>query len=895
MLSKEIRDKYLRFFQQLGHEVVPSSPLVPSKYDSTLLFSNAGMNQFKDVFVGKEKRGYSRACSSQKCLRVSGKHNDLENVGFTARHHTFFEMLGNFSFGDYFKKEACAWAWELVTSKKHYGIDRDLLYITVLDDKGLGLTDTRAKESWLMLGIPEDRIKFFGRKDNFWQMGDTGPCGPCSEIHIDRRKQLGEQLAKPLGKTCDKCKFGDDTFRKCQGLKEHELCERYVELWNLVFPQYDMQQDGSLEPLEKPGVDTGAGLERFAAVLQNVSTNYETDLFMPIIEKAQEIVGRSATEKDLATSFRVVADHIRALTFAIADGVTFERGGRGSVIRSILRRALRHGRQKLEYPEPFLHQLVGTVVDTMGATYPELVERREYIEKVIKGEEEAFSATLDLGLLVYGGMLTKTKQHGENLFNAKYAFNLHETYGFPFDMTKVMLLEEGLEVDEDGFNRLMERHRQVSRAIGKFEVTQSALAELNLPPTEFVGYSATRTEVEVLYFDEDKIVLDKTPFYAEAGGQVGDTGEIAGANFEFKVTDTRKSDQVSIHLGNFVGEGRPRVGEPANAQVDSERRENIMRNHTATHLLQWALRKVLGNHVKQSGSYVGPDRLRFDFTHFEALTLEEIQQVELLVNTEVMRDVPVSFCEMGYQKALEAGAMAIFEEKYGDKVRMVEVAEYSKELCGGTHTARTGQIGVFHILSEGSIKAGVRRIEAVTGFEELRRLQKEHIFCDWILTTLSPTLDEAEKRIKDLLKTEKMYYKQMEKESRKEAAKTAQTLTKALSEENGLKYLYQYLKGRNRKELSAMVDRFRAMEEPVAVCLTSEENGRLSMVAGASAAAVKEFSFDSGAFAKEAGKLLGGSGGGRADFAQAGGKNLDALKEVEKAFVKKIKDLSGRK
>ncbi len=887
MDSDTIRAKYLEFFVKLGHEVVPSSPLVPSKYDPTLLFTNAGMNQFKDLFLGKEQRSYNRACSSQKCLRVSGKHNDLEQVGFTARHHTFFEMLGNFSFGDYFKKEAIEWAWELVTSKEWYGINPDWLYATVLKDDGLGLTDDEAKEFWLDVGVPEDRVKYFDRKDNFWQMGETGPCGPCSEIHIDRRKQLGDNLVMPRGKTCDKCEFGNDTFRKCQKLKEHDLCERYSELWNLVFPQYNMQSDGLLGNLDKPGVDTGAGLERFAAVLQGVASNYETDLFIPIIEKTQEIVGHTTGEPELVASFRVVADHARALAFAIADGVTFSNEGRGYVLRRIVRRALRHGRQKLGYPEPFLHLLIPTVIELMGSTYPELKERGEFIEKLVKSEEEAFSATLDRGLVLFQEVLEKSS--GKTV-SGDDAFNLYDTYGFPFDMTVVMAEEAGMTVDREGFEKRMGAHRERSRAISRFEVEKSEIAHANLPPTEFVGYSETRTEAKVLYFDDRNIVLDTTPFYAEAGGQAGDAGLITGANFEFEVHDTRKAEEVTVHSGDFKTNGRPKVDEPATAQVNEPRRKAIMRNHTATHLLQWALREVLGKHVKQTGSHVTDEGFRFDFTHHEALTDNQLEEIEKKVNEQIMKDTPVGFCELGYSEALEGGAIAIFEEKYGDRVRMVEVGDYSKELCGGTHVERTGQIGIFHILKEGSIKAGVRRIEALTGETAAGYLNTRVENLIEILHLLKATdADEAKEKVIRLLEIEKELERQKKAATRKTASRTADALASKIKQEGDLKYIYDLSEGKSRKELSAMIDKFKAMGEPIAACLVSSQKGVLHVFVGASKAAVSEFGFDSGAFAKEAGKILGGSGGGRPDFGQAGGKDSSALPQIEQAFLNMVK------
>jgi len=888
MNSQTIRSEYLRFFNERGHQTVPSSPLVPSRYDPTLLFTNAGMNQFKDLFLGKEKRDYMRTCSSQKCLRVSGKHNDIEQVGFTARHHTFFEMLGNFSFGDYFKKEAILWAWELVTSKEWFNINPEWLYATVFEGDSQVPADEEAKRYWLNAGVPEDRILYFGRKDNFWQMGDTGPCGPCSEIHIDRSEQLGSLLVKPLGDTCDKCQFGNDTFRKCQELPNHEQCERYVELWNLVFPQYEMQPNKPLQDLPQKGVDTGGGLERFAAVLQNVASNYETDLFSPIISQTEKIVDKPYGDEKLKASFRVIADHVRALVFAVADGVTFSNEGRGYVLRRILRRALRHGRQRLEYPEPFLHLLVDSVINIMGETYTELKERKEFIKKVIQAEEESFSATLDRGLVQFQQIVEDNRKKNVDFIGGEQAFKLYETYGFPLDMTIVMAKEVGMQVHDktlEGYDSHMQKHRERSRVISRFEVERSILENVNLPPTEFVGYADIRTEAKVLFSDEDKIALDVTPFYAESGGQIGDTGRIIGANFEFKVADTRAIDSVVVHFGTYESDSRPKTGEHVTAEVDKERRNSIIRNHTATHLLQWALREVLGNHVKQSGSFVGPERLRFDFTHFEAMTNEELEQTERLVNRRVLNNSPVSFCEIPYTEALEKGAMAIFEEKYSDMVRMVETGDYSKELCGGTHVSQTGQIGLFHILSETSIKAGIRRIEAVTGEAALDCLSRLNALRNWLLANVAPTEEDIKNRIKELSETEKIYNKLKAQNVRKEAVKTAGVLAEKMSDTGGLKHVFRRLGNENRKELSTMTDRFRSMKEPVAICLISGKDKSLNIVVGASKAAVSDYKFHSGKFAKEAGAILGGSGGGRPDFAQAGGSDASRIDEVEKAFL----------
>jgi alanyl-tRNA synthetase len=693
MKSHDIRSSFLEFFADRGHKIVVSSPLIPHD-DPTLLFVNAGMNQFKKVFLGQEKTDYRTAVSSQKCLRAGGKHNDLENVGFTVRHNTFFEMLGNFSFGDYFKEEAIAYAWEYVT--RTLALDPSRLYATVFSE------DDEAERLWRRIA-PElkDRVLRFGEKDNYWSMGDTGPCGPCSEIHYDR----GEQYPGELNGEGD----------------------RFMEIWNLVFMQFDRDESGNLTPLPKPSVDTGAGLERITMVLQRTESNYETDLFKPLVDEVTNLSGIEYTGDEKSVSHRVIADHVRALGFAIADGGIISNEGRGYVLRRILRRAARHGRL-LGLHEPFLHKIITPLVKIMGGHYPELKSKQKHIELVIKSEEEQFERTLDTGLQIFEDVIKKVESSGVKIIQGEDVFKLYDTYGFPVDLTEVMARERGLHVDMESFERELEKQRERSRKDLKFEAVKGGgpsdfIRDKGID--KFVGYEyETWNDADVLMLERKNgncdLILLQTPFYAESGGQVGDTGYIYSPDFRIKINDTVKYGNEYLHIGSLErgsipGDESPKV----TAEIDHARRADIKRNHTATHLLHKALRMVLGDHVHQSGSLVAPDRLRFDFTHFRAMTPDEIDKVEDIVNEKIKEDLPVKWKEMPFDEAKKKGAMALFGEKYGDTVRVVATGgfdnAFSMELCGGTHVDHTGEIKSFFITQETAIAAGVRRIEAVTG------------------------------------------------------------------------------------------------------------------------------------------------------------------------------------
>lgn len=711
MKSNDVRSSFLDYFARRGHKVVPSSPLIPQN-DPTLLFTNAGMNQFKNVFLGLEKRDYKRATSSQKCLRAGGKHNDLENVGFTARHHTFFEMLGNFSFGDYFKAEAIEFGWEYVT--KTLGLDPKRLYATVFTD------DDEAERLWKKIA-PElgDRVLRFGEHDNFWSMGETGPCGPCSEIHYDRGPKYPGELN------------GDG--------------DRFMEIWNLVFMQYNRDEHRVLTPLPKPSVDTGAGLERFCMVLQNVETNYDTDLFIPLLNKVTELSGKEYSEGPIGVSHRVISDHVRALSFAIADGATISNEGRGYVLRRILRRAARHGRL-LGLHEPFIHKIVDPLIGVMGGHFTELVAKRSHIELVIQSEEEQFGRALDTGLEIFEDIV---KQVGSSkLIPGNEVFKLYDTYGFPVDLTEIMAQERGLQIDMPGFEHELEKQRERSRQGSNFEAVS---IDMNLPPSTFRGYDHESLSSEVLYIghkdEQEYLVLKETPFYAESGGQVGDTGRIHQPDFEFLVEDTQKAGEAIIHLGKtVVDSARAESHFKVTAEVDSERRADIQRNHTATHLLHRALRMILGEHVHQAGSLVAPDRFRFDFTHFKAMTPQELDEVEKIVEEKIKADLKVNpLVDVPIDEAKKMGAMALFGEKYGDKVRVVVTGEepnvFSRELCGGMHVTHTGDIGLFFITQETAIAAGMRRIEAISGTEAKRFFDEQNDIVSKIKSYLAKKTD----------------------------------------------------------------------------------------------------------------------------------------------------------
>ncbi|MGA2354711.1 MAG: alanine--tRNA ligase, partial [Terriglobales bacterium] len=757
LTGSQIRRKFLDFFVQKGHREVHSSSLVPAN-DPTLLFTNAGMNQFKDVFLGLEKRDYNRATTSQKCVRAGGKHNDLENVGFTNRHHTFFEMLGNFSFGDYFKDKAIAYAWELITSPVWFGIEKDKLYVTIFKGENGVPRDAEAYDLWLGEGVPKERIFEFGAQDNFWQMGDTGPCGPCSEIHYDMGVAASDQSHAD-------CAFGCD-------------CGRYVELWNLVFMQFDRDVSGKLTPLPKPSIDTGMGLERIAAVLQGVISNYDTDLFTPLIKRAAELTGASLTKEldkeartKSAASLRVIADHSRAATFLISDGVIPANEGRGYVLRKIIRRAITHGRL-LGQTKPFLHEMVFAVGDLMQDAYPELSESAERVSKTVLVEETRFANTLNVGLEKLEEILTSSG----GALAGDDAFKLYDTFGMPLDFMQDAARDQGLGFDQAGFDRAMEEQKSRARASWKGAAKQTANPVYQqLPKSEFEGYRQTRSNnCEILAIikggqgaqelkagEKGEIILDHTPFYAEAGGQVGDRGwfysddhntivaEVTGCYYPVQGV---RAHQVVMKgppsAKNAEGWGTLRVGDKVDAVVDTAIRESTMRNHTATHLLQAGLREVLGKHVKQAGSLVAPNHLRFDFSHFTGVAEEELQDIEDLINKEVLRNERVEVIEnVPIDVAVnEYHAMALFGEKYGDRVRVIKIGDFSTELCGGTHTAQTGEIGLIKILKEGSVSSGVRRIEAVTGEGSLRHFRQDHELEMVVSGFVGPTLAQKPRR-----------------------------------------------------------------------------------------------------------------------------------------------------
>ena len=726
MKGREIRAKFLSYFQRLNHVVVPSSPLIP-KDDPTLLFTNAGMVQFKRVFLGEEKRPYTRAVSCQKCVRAGGKHNDLENVGYTARHHTFFEMLGNFSFGDYFKEEAILYAWEFLT--KELGLPKERLYATVFYE------DEEAVSLWKKIaGFSEDRIIRLGEKDNFWMMGDTGPCGPCSEIVYDQGPEFS--CGKP------DCQPGCD-------------CDRFLEVWNLVFMQYERTKEGKLIPLPKPCIDTGMGLERITAVIQGVRTNFDTDLFAGLMQKISELSGRGYKEnRDTEVAFRVIADHFRASAFIIAEGIIPSNEGRGYVLRRIIRRAERFGKL-LGLNEPFLYKLLPPLIEEYGDIYPEIKENAPLIEKVLKHEEERFLETLNTGLEVLAEEVERLKEKGEKTIPAELLFKLYDTYGFPYDLVRDYVLPLGFSLDLEGFERLREEAREKSRQTwkGALETLPPAIKELISQgmKTEFVGYEEFSTKAKVLAIIDDILLVDKTPFYPEGGGQVADVGLVVGEKGKAQVVDAEKASDLILHRIKLL-EGRIEVGDEVELTIDVERRRRIMRHHTATHLLHSALRQVLGSHVRQYGSLVEEGRLRFDFTHFSALKPEELKKVEDLVNRWILENYEVETKWMLREEAEKLGALAFFEEKYGDIVRVVRINDVSCEFCGGTHVKRTGDIGFFKVISEGSVASGVRRITAICGdlaYQYVRELEDR---LERLASLLKTSPQDMEKRVEQLLK-----------------------------------------------------------------------------------------------------------------------------------------------
>ncbi len=866
--AHDIRELFLSFFEKKGHTRVKSAPLVPEN-DPTLLFVNAGMVPFKNVFLGIEKRPYTRAVSCQKCLRVSGKHNDLEQVGYTSRHHTFFEMLGNFSFGDYFKESAIEYAWEFVTGVLK--LSEEKLFVSVYRD------DEEAYRIWNeIIGIPSERIWKLGEEDNFWQMGETGPCGPSSEIYVDR----GE---------------------------EYEGDERYLEIWNLVFMQYNRDEKGNLTPLPKPNIDTGMGLERIASVLQNTKTNYEIDIIYPLIEFGEGVSGHKygeSSEGDVA--LRVIADHLRALTFAIGDGVLPSNEGRGYVIRRILRRALRFG-YKLGIKDPFLHRGIDLVVEIMKSPYPELEMSREFIKGVVKGEEERFIRTLRAGMQAVEELIERAKEEGRDTLRGEEVFTAYDTYGFPLDLIDEIARERGLKIDIAGFHKEMEKQRERARKHFKVETKKVKPVYQHLKEigktSRFVGYEHYEYETELTGIvrgedlvselsegEEGELVLKETPFYPEKGGQVGDTGLIETDRALFKVEDTQSPvEGVIVHRGKVL-KGTLRVGDRVIARIDRERREDIMRNHTATHLLHSALKNILGEHVRQAGSLVADRYLRFDFTHFDALTREELKEIEELVNEKIRENLPVQVKEMDYQSAIKSGAVAIFEEKYGDRVRVISAGEFSRELCGGTHVSRTGDIGYFKILSESSVGAGVRRIIAQTGRWAVETAFAEHTLLEDVGTALNAKNEEILSRVESL--------KEELKEKEREISRLRQELLKSQVETSVRREKvgdFTLFWGRFRdvgaEELRNLADMLRHKTGRDVVFLVSERDGKLSTVVAVS----KEISGDVKAnqLIKELGKVLKGGGGGREDLAQGGGSDPSGVDKAVKILRERLKEFSS--
>lgn len=861
MTGNEVREKFLKYFEGKGHTIVASSSLVPHE-DPTLLFTNAGMVQFKDVFLGLDQRPYVRATTSQKCVRAGGKHNDLDTVGRTARHHTFFEMLGNFSFGDYFKRDAITYAWEFLTEV--LGLPKDKLYATIY------LDDDEAYDLWLELTeIPRERILRLGEKDNFWSMGDTGPCGPCSEILIDR----GEEL---------RCQAEECAIGKCD-------CDRWLELWNLVFMQFNRDENGTMTPLPKPSIDTGMGLERVTSVLQNVSSNYDTDLLKKLITHIEKTTGKTYHSNDRGFPFRVIADHARSCTFLIADGVLPSNEGRGYVLRRILRRAARFVKV-LGWEQPFLCEMVPVVVDLMGHAYPEIKEQEEYIQKVIRIEEDRFHETLSEGMKVAAGIIEELKKEGKNQLGGKDAFLLYDTYGFPFDLAEDIAEEYDMTVDRAGFEAAMEEQRQRARAARIDSKAFDDAVAINtllagVPATQFLGYETIEGESKILALvtagesrtnltakDEGYLVLDATPFYAESGGQVGDTGMMTGPTGRAKVLDTQKlANGVFLHQIQ-VEEGSLSVGETIKAGVDRERRRAIARNHTATHLMHRALRNVIGEHAHQAGSLVNPDRLRFDFSHFSGLTEEELAQVEEMVNNVVLDNLNLETFQTSIEEAKTMGATALFGEKYGDEVRVVKVGDYSMELCGGTHCQATGELGLVKILSEAGIGAGLRRIEAVTGHNaRIFFLEQEKLLAKTAHALKTIPADAVKKA--EALQTE---LKNKEKEIESLQTKLAKEATGDVLDHKetvgDINVVIAQVEAPDMNALRSMADLIRDKIGSGVIVLGAVSEDKVNFVAMVTPE-LKGKGLHAGNILKETAKVAGGGGGGRPDMAQAGGKN----------------------
>ena len=867
--TAEIRQTFLDFFNSKGHEIVASSSLVPHN-DPTLLFTNAGMNQFKDVFLGIEKRPYTRATTAQRCVRAGGKHNDLDNVGYTARHHTFFEMLGNFSFGDYFKHDAIHFAWELLTSKEWFNLPKDKLTVTVYE------TDDEAYEIWEKeIGIPKERIVRIGdnkgapyASDNFWQMGDTGPCGPCTEIFYDH---------------------GDHIWGGPPGSAEEDG-DRFIEIWNIVFMQFNRHPDGTMEPLPKPSVDTGMGLERIAAVLQHVNSNYEIDLFKKLIHDAAQII----QTKDLESkSLRVIADHIRSCAFLISDGVLPSNEGRGYVLRRIIRRAVRHGHM-LGAKGIFFYKLVKPLIDVMGSAAVELAKNQKIVEDALKIEEEQFLKTLERGLFLLDQELVKIT---DSVLPGDVAFKLYDTFGFPLDLTADVCREKNITIDEDRFNQCMEEQRKRARESSAFSVDYSNVIKLD-DKTEFLGYQATETSAKVIAIfqngqkvesanagDEAIIILDKTPFYGESGGQIGDKGILTSANAEFTVLDSQKYGKSIGHIGNLV-KGSLKVGDLVTAAIDVELRERIRRNHSATHLLQAALQQILGNHVHQKGSLVNDSYLRFDFSHNQSITQEQIVEIENLVNRQIRYNLPVDIELMPIDEARNKGAMALFGEKYEEIVRVLTMGDFSIELCGGTHVDRTGDIGLFKIISESSIASGVRRIEATSGQNAMDFIHHEANLLNQIAQLVKSDKSAVLVRVEQLLEQTKLLEKNIEQLKAQKASQQSAQLINQCEKINNKNLLIAKLDNVEAKVLRTMIDDLKNQLKTGVIILAAVNGDKINLAAGVTNDLINIVK--AGELVSQLALKVGGKGGGRPDFAQAGGMDLSALPEALSSMKKEI-------
>jgi len=848
MSTAALRNSFLDFFQRKQHEKVTSSSLVPGN-DKTLLFTNAGMVQFKDVFLGDEQRSYTRATSSQRCVRAGGKHNDLENVGYTARHHTFFEMLGNFSFGDYFKREAINYAWEYLTVVLK--LPPEKLWITVFEE------DQEAADIWLNeIGVSAERFSRIGAKDNFWQMGDTGPCGPCTEIFYDH---------------------GENIWGGPPGTPEEDG-DRYIEIWNLVFMQYDRAKDGTMTPLPKPSVDTGMGLERLAAVMQGVHSNYEIDLFQALLKAVADLAN---TDNLNNASLNVIADHIRSCSFLIIDGVLPSNEGRGYVLRRIIRRAARHG-HKLGLSEPFFHKLVAALVAEMGEAYPELAEAQTQVELVLHKEEQRFAETLGQGMKILDeaiAALSDKKLSGELIFK------LYDTYGFPIDLTADIARERGLTLDEQGFEQAMAAQRARARAAGKFAIDYNDKLAVE-GHTDFTGYTQVKSAARVVGLfqqnqpvntlsvgDEGQIILDATPFYAESGGQIGDRGELISDTGRFRVRDTQKQGDVFVHFG-VMQSGELTIDQALNAEIDTQRRQQIVLNHSATHLMHSALREVLGTHVEQKGSLVTEDRLRFDFSHFDAVTSSQLAKVEALVNQQIRANAAADIATMSMDAAREKGAMALFGEKYGDEVRVVQMG-FSTELCGGTHVERTGDIGLFKIINEGGVAAGVRRIEAVTGENALQLILETEQRLQQAANLLKAQPATVEEKLEAILQRNRALEKELAQLKGKLASQAGSDLASNAVDIAGIKVLAAKLDGVEPKSLRDTVDQLKNKLGKAIIVLGTVANDKVSLVAGVTKAETQQIK--AGDVVNHVAKQVGGKGGGRPDMAMAGGNDAAAL------------------